>query len=279
MAVSCVAFAVLWVLIRVASQELHPFAIVVWRNLFGLLWLLPMLAFTPGLLRRERLPAHIRRATSGLIATFATFYAVANAPMANVMAINYTAPLFATLGAIIFLGERVRLVRGAALAAGFIGMLLVLRPGYTAITPGIAAALVSALATSFSIVAIKALTGIDDPRAVTVWSFLLMTPFSILVALPVLSWPSPAIWGILVGIGASAAAGQLALARAFALVDASAVLPYDFLRFALITVAGVALFHERYDMLTLVGGSIILAAGIALALRERQLARAARLDN
>ncbi len=274
MVVSCISFAGLWVLIRLASQELHPFAIVVWRNFIGLLWLLPMLLLTPGLLRTERLPGHVRRATSGIIATFATFYAVANAPMANVLAVNYTAPLFATIGAVLFLGERVRWVRGLALAVGFVGMLLVLRPGVTEMTPGLWAAVVSALATAFSLIAIKALTGVDDARAVAAWSFILTTPVSMLIALPFWAWPSPQLWPILVGLGACAASGQIALSKAFSLADASAVMPYDFVRFGLITLAGILLFGERYDVLTIVGGAIILSASITLALRERALARA-----
>jgi drug/metabolite transporter (DMT)-like permease len=273
MVLACISFAMLWVLIRLVSQELHPFAVVVWRNLVGLLWLAPMLLLTPGLLRPERMPAHVRRATSGLVATFATFYAVANAPLAPVLAINYTAPLFATIGAVLFLGERVRWVRGLALAIGFAGMLLVLRPGATEMTPGLWAALVSALSTAFSLVAIKALTGTDDPRAVAAWAFILTTPVSILIALPFWSWPDPHLWPLLVGLGACAAAGQLALSQAFANADASAVMPYDFVRFGLITLAGILLFGERYDWLTLVGGATILTASIALALRERQLMR------
>jgi drug/metabolite transporter (DMT)-like permease len=273
MVVSCVAFSGLWVLIRLVSQELHPFAVVVWRNFIGLLWLTPMLLLTPGLLKVERLPGHVRRAASGVIATFATFYAVANAPLANVLAINYTAPLFATIGAVLFLGERVRWVRSVALAVGFLGMLLVLRPGYTEMTPGLWAAIISALSTAFSLVAIKALTGVDDSRAVAAWSFVLTTPVSLLIALPFWTWPEPHLWPLLVGLGACAAAGQLSLSRAFSLADASAVMPFDFVRFGLITLAGVLLFGERYDMLTIFGGSIILSASITLALRERMLAR------
>lgn len=273
MVVSCVAFSGLWVLIRLVSQELHPFAVVVWRNFIGLLWLTPMLLLTPGLLKMERLPGHIRRATSGVIATFATFYAVANAPLANVLAINYTAPLFATIGAVLFLGERVRWIRSVALAVGFLGMLLVLRPGFTEMTPGLWAAIISALSTAFSLVAIKALTGVDDPRAVAAWSFVLTTPVSLVIALPFWSWPEPHLWPLLVGLGACAAAGQLSLSRAFSLADASAVMPFDFVRFGLITLAGVLLFGERYDALTILGGSIILSASITLALRERMLAR------
>lgn len=276
MTVSCVAFAALWVLIRVASEELHPFAIVVWRNLIGLVWLLPMILMTPGLIRIERLPSHVRRATSGVIATFATFYAVANAPMANVLAINYTAPLFAAVGAMLFLGERVHRIRGAALVAGFIGMLLVLRPGTVPMSPGLWAAIISALATAFSYLAIKSLTGQDDARAVAAWAFILTTPVSIILSIPWWTWPSAQLWPILIGLGACAAAGQLSLARALSLADASAVMPFDFVRFGLITLAGVLLFNERYDMLTLMGGGVILIAGLVLALRERAHSKANR---
>jgi drug/metabolite transporter (DMT)-like permease len=276
MVLACVSFAGLWVMIRIASEELHPFAIVVWRNFIGLMWLMPMILLTPGLLKTERLPGHLRRAASGLIATFATFYAVANAPMANVLAINYTAPLFATIGAMLFLGERIRWVRGAALALGFVGMLLVLRPGATEMTPGLWAAVISAITTAFSYLAIKQLTGVDDPRAVAVWSFVLTTPASFLLALPFWTWPSADLWPILVALGACAASGQLALSRAFSLADAGAVMPFDFVRFGLITLAGILLFGERYDPLTLVGGMVILASTIILALRERSLARQRR---
>ena len=274
MIVACISFAGLWVLIRLISQELHPFAIVVWRNFIGLMWLMPMLLLTPGLMKIERLPAHIRRATSGVIATFATFYAVANAPLATVLAINYTAPLFATVGAILFLGERVRVIRSIALVIGLFGMLLVLRPGATEMTPGLWAAIVSTIATAFSLVAIKALTGTDDARAVAAWSFVLTTPVSLLLALPFWTWPEPHLWPLLIGLGACAASGQMALSQAFAAADASAVMPFDFVRFGLITLAGITLFGERYDLWTIIGGGIILASTITLAIREQQVSRA-----
>lgn len=275
MVLASFAFASLWVLIRLGSADLHPFVLVVWRNVMGLLWLTPMLLLAPGLLRRDQLAGHMRRATSGLIATFATFYAVSNAPLAPVLAINYTAPLFVTLGAMLFLGERVRWIRGAALLVGFGGMLLVLRPGATEMTPGLWAAVISALSTAFSLIAIKALTGTDDSRAVAAWSFILTAPVSILVALPFWSWPPAHLWPLLIGMGAAAAVGQLALSRALSVADASAVMPFDFVRFALITLAGILLFSERYDLLTLLGGTIIITSSIALALRERALQRRA----
>jgi len=274
MLVSCVAFGVMWMVIRVASRTVHPFEIVFFRNLFGLLTLAPMLLRTPGLIDPGRALPNLRRAASGLFATLGTFYAVANAPLATALAINYTAPLFATLGAVAFLGERIHLRRGAALAVGFVGMLVVVRPGSLPLTSGVAAAVLSAVATAFSYLAIRALVGRDDPRSVAAWSFILMAPPSLVVALFVWSWPSPAAWGLLAGIGVLAAIGQLALANAFALAEASAVLPYDFVRFGLITLGGITLFGERYDIFTLGGGAIILGATIYLAVREAQVARA-----
>ncbi|MEY2882470.1 MAG: hypothetical protein RL490_194 [Pseudomonadota bacterium] len=276
MVLSCIAFASMWVMIRYASRDVHAFEIVFFRNAIGTLWLLPMMLRNPGLIRRERLTANLRRATSGFIATMGTFYAVSHAPMATVLSINYTAPLFATVGAVLFLGERIHIRRVLALAAGFIGMLIVLRPGAVPLTPGIIAAMISAVSTAFSIVAIRALVGKDDSRAVAAWSFILMTIPSFIAALPVWSWPPLHAWVLLVMIGGAAAIGQLTLSRAFALAEASAVLPYDFVRFALIASFGIGLFGERLDGYTILGGTIIFATTIYLAVREAKVARDAR---
>lgn len=276
MILSCCAFALLWTCIRIASRDLHPFGIVVARNLFGLLWLTPMLLARPGLLQRAKLPVHLRRAASGIVATFATFYAVANLPMATALAINYTAPLFATIGALLFLRERIAWRRIAALAVGFTGMLIVLRPGAVPLSAGLLAAVVSALATAFSLVAIKQLVGSDDARAVAAWSFVLTLPPSLLIAAPFATLPPPGLVPLLVLLGGCAALGQYALAQAFRHADASAVMPYDFVRFGLITTAGIALFGEQLDAATLFGGTVILSATIYLALREAAVARSLR---
>jgi len=271
MIVSCIAFASMWVMIRYASRDLHAFEIVFFRNAIGALVLTPMMLANPGLIRLERLRANLRRATSGFVATLGTFYAVAHAPLATALSINYTAPLFATAGAVLFLGERIHFRRVAALVAGFAGMLIVVRPGALPLTPGVLAAMLSAISTAFSIVAIRALVATDDSRAVAAWTFLLTTIPSLVVAAFVWTWPPLHVWPLLALIGAMAAVGQLSLSRAFALAEASAILPYDFVRFGIITVAGIVLFGERLDALTIVGGAVILASTIYLAVREAQV--------
>jgi drug/metabolite transporter (DMT)-like permease len=275
MIVSCIAFSTMWVLIRYASHECHAFVIVFFRNFFGTLALLPMMLLNKGLMKLNRLRANVRRATSGFIATTGTFYAVSHAPMATALSINYTAPLFATVGAVLFLGEKIHVRRVAALIIGFAGMLIVVRPGALPMTPGVLAAMISAVSTAFSIIAIRQLVASDDSRSVAAWTFILMTPPSLVMALFFWSWPPAHVWPLLIAIGCVAAVGQLSMNRAFALAEASAVLPYDFVRFGLVTLAGITFFHERVDALTVIGGIVIFAATVYLAVRERQVARAA----
>jgi drug/metabolite transporter (DMT)-like permease len=135
--------------------------------------------------------------------------------------------------------------------------------------------MVSAVSTAFSIIAIRQLVASDDSRSVAAWTFILMTPPSLVLA--VLYWTPPplAVWPLLFVIGCVAAVGQLAMNRAFALAEASAVLPYDFVRFGLVTLFGITIFDERLDAMTIVGGIVIFAATVYLAVRERQVARAA----
>ncbi|MEY3268042.1 MAG: hypothetical protein RL480_802 [Pseudomonadota bacterium] len=275
MILSCIAFASMWVMIRFASHDVHAFVIVFFRNLFGTLVLVPMMLRNKGLMRIGRLRANLRRATSGFIATTGTFYAVSHAPLATALSINYTAPLFATVGAVLFLGEKIQARRVVALIIGFAGMLIVVRPGALPMTPGVLAAMLSAVSTSFSIIAIRQLVASDDSRSVAAWTFILMTPPSLVLA--VLYWTPPplALWPLLFVIGCVAAVGQLAMNRAFALAEASAVLPYDFVRFGLVTIFGIAIFDERLDAMTILGGIVIFGATVYLAVRERQVARAA----
>nr|WP_279379675.1 DMT family transporter [Polymorphobacter fuscus] len=153
-------------------------------------------------------------------------------------------------------------------------MLIVVRPGALPLTPGVLAAVISAVSTAFSIVAIRQLVATDDSRAVASWTFILMTPPSFIAALFVWRWPPADVWPLLVAIGCAAAVGQLAMNKAFSLAEASAVLPYDFVRFGLVTLAGIALFGERVDQMTILGGVVIFGATVYLAVRERQVARA-----
>jgi drug/metabolite transporter (DMT)-like permease len=278
MVLASLAFAGMWGVIKYASQTLgyHPFMIVVSRNFFGLIACVPMIVSVgPALFTTSRLSVHVRRATSGVIATFATFYAISHAPLATAMSINYAVPLIATVGAVLFLGEQIRLRRVMALTVGFIGVLIVLRPGQIPMTPGILAALVSAVATAFSVLAIKQLSTTDDPRAVAIFSFVLMLVPSILIALPFWQWPHWKDVPVLAVIGFLAVVGQLSVSRSYRLADVTALLPFDFIRFGGVILIGWLYFQERMDLFTILGGMTIFLSTIYLAHRERIAARRA----
>ncbi len=270
---ACASFATMWALIRLTSQTIHPFALVFWRNLIGSMLLLP-LAWPQrrALMQRDRLRRHLLRATSGVIATFGTFYAVANAPLAQVLGINYGAPLVATIGAIVLLGEQVRIRRIVALVIGFVGVLVVMRPGQLPFTPGIAAAIIAMLSTAFSLLAVKRLSATEPGHQIVIYSFMLMVPPSLLLALPYLEVPNlDEAWKLL-ALGGLAILGQTGTVHAFRLAEASAVLPFDFLRFMLVTLYGVLLFGEPFDLLTIAGGLMIFCSTIYIAHREAQVA-------
>jgi drug/metabolite transporter (DMT)-like permease len=271
--VAALGFSAAWVFIRLASETIHPFALVFWRNAAGLLLIVPLVLRDPSIASPMQWKSHAVRSTSGVIGMFTTFYAVANAPMATVQAIAFAAPIFATAGAALFLGEKLRARRIGALLAGFAGVLVVLRPGAEPLTPGILSAVVAAGATAFSIIAIKKLVGIARPMVVVFWSFALPVLPTFLIALAFWTTPSGYAWLYILGIGASTFTAQIATARAFSIAEATAVMPYDFVRFGITVAIGTFLFGETVDGITLLGGALILGSAIYLAYREAVLAR------
>ncbi len=269
-----VGFSAAWVFVRLASETVHPFALVFWRNAIGLILMLPFILHDRSIASPAQWKSHAVRSTSGMIGMFTTFFAIANAPLATVQAITFAAPVFATAGAAMFLGEKLRARRIGALLVGFAGVLLVLRPGSGPLTPGIVSAVIAAGATAFSIVAIKRLVGIARPIVVVFWSFAIPLLPTFAVALMFWSTPEGTAWLYLLGIGVGTLIAQIATARAFAIAEATAVMPYDFVRFGLMIGAGALLFGETVDGLTLVGGAVILSSVLYLVYREAVLARA-----
>ncbi|MGB3721632.1 MAG: DMT family transporter [Pacificimonas sp.] len=273
---SSLLFTIAWTFIKLAGQQVHPFTVVFWRCLIGAALLIPFVISGRIRMPLDRIGGHAARATSGIIAMFCTFYALANAPIGTVQAITFSAPIFATVGAVMFLGETVRMRRVIALAIGFGGVIFTLQPWAQPLTPGVAVAVVSALAMAFTTIAIKKLVGFDRPMTVVAWSFVLPIVPSLIVAGFAWSWPQGVTWAYLLGVGMFTLAGQSAMVRAFSLAEASAIMPYDFVRFGFTLVIGVTIFNEALSPPVLIGGGIILASAVYLAWRESQLARSVK---
>lgn len=277
MLISGAAFAVMMALVRLVSADIHPFEAAFFRNLIGLLLLAPWLAFTGiGVLHAGRLPIHLLRSGLGLGAMLLLFTALSRLPLAEATALTFTAPLFATIGAALVLGERVRRRRWAATCVGFLGALIVLRPGVAVVSPASFFALAAAVFIAAAMLSIKSLSKTEHPNAIVLIMGLIMTPASLLPAAFVWTWPSPATWGWLLLMGLAATIGQVCLTRAFAAAEASAVLPIDFARLVFVSVLGYVIFGEVPDLWTWVGGALIITSTAYIAQREVRNARKAR---
>lgn len=261
--------------IRHVSAELHPFEIAFFRNVFGFAMLLPLLARAGGwrALRTRRLGLHAARGIFNAVGMLAFFLALTMAPLADVAALNFTSPLFAALLAIVILGERLGPRRRAGLLFGFLGALIILRPGVEVVSPGALVALLAAAGWACAMVIIKMLTRTETSLAITAYAALFVAAFSLPPALFFWEWPSATSLGWLLLIGLLGSGAQLCLAQAFSEADATVVLPFDFLKLVWASLFGWLFFAEVTDLMTWVGGTVIFASATYVAIRERQAAR------
>lgn len=213
------------------------------------------------------------RSIWGFGAMAGIFYSIAHIPLGQAIAVNYSAPLFASMGAIIILGEGIHRRRIVALIVGFIGMLVVVRPGVQDIGLGTIAAIFGAICMAASFLCIKLLSKTEQNAAIIVYGNTLSLPLALLIALEF--W-QPLSWyeiGLLIIIGIMSTVSQWFLNQALSLADATAVLPVDFLRIVFITMIGAAFFGEALDALSWLGAGIILAASVYIARREASSTR------
>ena len=253
---------------------MHPFQIAFLRNVFALAFMLPWLVRHGRVgLRTQRLNMHLWRAAVGLIAMLTWFSAIAYLPLAEAVALNFTVPLFATAGAALFLGEAVRARRWTATVVGFLGVVVILRPGFTEFTPLMTLPVIAAGFMAVSILLVKSLSRTEAPAAIVTYMNLLLTPLSLLPALFVWRWPTLTELALGLFIGLCAALAHNAFTRAFVQADASAVMPFDYSRLPFVAVVGYLLFAEVPDGWTWVGAAIIAGAAIYIAQRESRVAR------
>jgi drug/metabolite transporter (DMT)-like permease len=268
MVLACALFSAMAVCIRAAAAEVHPLQSVFFRNFVSLLLLLPYF-WRRGFrtLRTERFALHLSRALSGLVATALWFSAMSWMPLAEATAISFTAPLFTTILAALFLGEMVGARRWVAVLVGFCGALIILRPGLQAVSPVALIMLGGAFFISVGAAHVKALTRTEHPDTIVFYLNALSTPVSFVAVLFVWVWPSPAILAWLVAIGFFAFTGHLCYTRAWAAADASAVAPYDYSRLIFTAILAFMLFGEVPDIWVWTGSLVIAMATIFIARR------------
>ena len=201
------------------------------------------------------------------------FFAMARIPIAEVTAIGYVTPIFITIGAAIFLGEKLRARRLFGVLAGLTGALVILRPGFQEVSIGQLAQLGTAPVFAISYLLTKSLTGRTDPQTIVAMLTLFCTLFLLPMAL--LDWQTPTnrelFWLFITALCATF--GHYAMTKALAAAPISVTQPITFLQLVWASALGILAFDESLDPYVIVGGMIIVAAATYISLRESRLAK------
>ena len=271
MGVSTMAVASVNAIGHHVSVEIHPFEIAFFRSMISIFVL------APAIVRRKFAPLRTRRpallAARGLLdgaSALFFFLALSLSPLAKVTALSFSAPLFAVVLAVLFLGEAFRARRVAALLVGFAGTLVILRPGLVSLDLGSMSMLGFAALWGGAMVLTKGLSRTESSLTIALYSALIITPFALLAALPFWTTPSLTQLAWLVLIGFLSSLRQVTLAEAFRHADATAVLPLDFTKLIFAAIIGAIAFGEIPSAWTWVGGILIFVGGTAIAYGERR---------
>lgn len=277
MAASAVLFGLMVVTLRLATAQVSSFEAAFFRSLFGLVFSLPLL-YVPGfaLLRTRNFRLYILRALFGMLAMLTSFWAVAHLPLAQAVSIGYSTPLFVTIGAVLMLGEVVRLRRWTAVLAGFAGVLIIMRPDAAHFSIDTVVALASAAMAAGSYISIKFLARTEPADAVVIYMNVIIVPLLLIPALWFWSWPDATGWLWLVLTGLLGTLGQVCMTRAYQAGEVSALIPLSFLQLPVVIVCAYFLFGQVLDVATAAGATIIISANLYIARREAQLAKRMR---
>ena len=279
--ISSLASAVMVSLVRHVSVDMNVAEIIFIRNIFAFMMFLPFLWFY-GLaeFKTNNIKLHMMRSITGVIAMMAFFYGISKINLSLVTAISFTAPLFMAIIAYFFLKDKFGKYRTASLAVGFIGALIVIRPGFEAYNEYSLFVVFAALFWALSGVLIKLLSATESPMVITFYMTIFMAIFSAPVA--AYFWQTPTydhlFWIFLIAFFSNIL--QFSLAKALSLVDMSVILPVDFTRIIYTAIIAYIFFGEVMDIPATIGSAVIIASAAFTAYRQNKVSKIKpKLDN
>jgi drug/metabolite transporter (DMT)-like permease len=261
MVAAAIAFSVTITMVRHLSDKFTTFEIVFFRQVFGTLIMLPWLIKVGiGVLKTGEMKVYLVRAVSTYCAMLAAYYSVVLITIADSIALQFTLPFFTIIIAMVALGEKVRSHRWIATIVGFVGAMIIIRPGFTEMNAGVLIALGAAALYGVSDTCTRFLSGKDSINVVVFYGFILQLPISAVPAF--MTWVTPGLSDLLfilifviVAVGA-----QFCITQSFANAEASLVSPVLFVRLPFVAVLGYIYFAELPSTWTWVGAAILIAS-------------------
>ena len=259
-------------IVRFLSPSIHPFELAFFRSLFGFIVILPLL-LRGGIdsVRTHQPRLQMLRGVVSIAAMMSWFYGLSMVPLAEATALSFTNVIFGSLAAIIFLREKMTMARGIAVFIGFVGVLVILRPGFVQMDIGVVCVLFSALCWGCSVVIVKQLGRTDAAVSIVAWVGIQLSILSLPFALSVWVWPTMEEWLWLSLLGTLATIGHLCMVQGLKLTDAMTIFPLDFTRLIWASLFGLFIFSEWPDVWTFVGAGIIVISGNLMLYREDRI--------
>jgi drug/metabolite transporter (DMT)-like permease len=249
---------------RETTRELNVFQIMEVRSVLGFVMLYPLVRMNGGFatMRTSRPLQHISRNLIHYCAQLGWFFALTLIPLGQVVAIEFTMPIWTAILAASFLGERMTVWKTAAIVLGVIGVIIIVRPATGTINPGQLIALGAAVGFGISVTMMKSLTRTEQTLAIIFWMLVVQSAAGFLPSLYVWQWPTSYAWGWLVVIAFCGTFSHYCMARAMLYADATVVIPMDFLRVPLTAALGWLIYSERLDIFTVMGAALILTGNL-----------------
>lgn len=271
MVLSVTSFLAMSVAGRATTSVLGVFQVLELRSVIGWFILLPVVMASGGFaaMRSQRLPLHVARNFVHYIGQGAWLYALTLIPLAVLISVEFTTPIWTAILAVSFLGERMSKARIASIVLGLMGVLVIVRPSAGTINPGHLIVLGAAVCFGISMVMVKSLTRTESTIRIIFWMLVVQSALGLFPAL--YEWRNPPLelWPWIVLIAFTGMSSHLCLARALIYADATLIAPMDFLRVPFSALIGWLLYSERIDIYVAVGAALILL-GNTLNLKRRR---------
>lgn len=271
------SFTVMAVSVRELSAGMHAFEMLFIRSAIGAAILVVVLCFRGwGQLRTLRIGGHVLRNVVHFAGQTFWIFGIALLPLATVSAIEFTTPIWGALMAVLFLGERMNRGRWAAFAMGFLGILIILRPGLAVVSSGALIMLACTFCFGATNAITKWLTRSEAALAILFYMVAMQTVFGAAASLFVWVPVQAADWPWLLLLAVTGLSAHYSLVRALAAADATFIMPFEFLRLPLVAVIGFLLYAESFEPIILVGAALIFSGNYYSLRQENRAAATSR---